>query len=90
MPFPLHATTVKAINHHSSRAHEVYVGEGPKREAVKRLNERIEAGESAYDILGIDKEHKYYVSKLVAGLVPISYAIYGRIMNLDVEDDFSE
>lgn len=76
--------------HNSQRAHEVYVAEGPKREALKRLHERMDAGESPCQILGIDEQHKYYVDKLVAGLYPISYALYGRIMNLDEEDDFSE
>lgn len=57
---------------------------------MKRLHERMAAGESPYQILGIAEEHKYYVDKLVAGLCPISYALYGRIMNLDEEDDFSE
>ena len=76
--------------HNSQRAHEVYVEDGPKREALKRLRERMDAGESPYQILDIDEQHKYYVDKLVAGLCPISYALYGRIMNLDEEDDFSE
>lgn len=76
--------------HNLQRAHEVYVDDGPKREALKRLHERMDAGESPYQILGIDEQHKYYVDKIVAGLCPISYALYGRIMNLDKEDDFSE
>lgn len=76
--------------HNSQRAHEVYVEDGPKREALKRLLERMDAGESPYQILDIDEQYKYYVDKLVAGLCPISYALYGKIMNLDEEDDFSE
>lgn len=76
--------------HNSQRAHEVYVDDGPKREALKRLHERMDAGESPFKILGIDEKHKYYVDKVVAGLCSISYALYGRIMNLDEEDDFSE
>lgn len=76
--------------HNQQRAHEVYVEEGPKRIALKRLHERIEQGEDPFDILGIDRSHEYYCSKVVAGLCPISYALYGRIMNLDEEDDFSE
>lgn len=76
--------------HDSQRAHEIYVDEKPKQEALKRLHERMETGESPYKILGIDERHKYFVDKLVAGLCPISYALYGRIMNLDEEDDFSE
>lgn len=78
------------FDHKCARAHEVYVTEGPKRQALKRLHERMDAGESPYQILGIDEQHKYYVDKIVAGLCPISYALYGRIMNLDEEDDFSE
>lgn len=74
--------------HNSQRAHEVYVEDGPKREALKHLRERMDAGESPYQILGIDEQHKYYVDKIVAGLCPISYALYGRIMNLDEEDAF--
>lgn len=76
--------------HNTQRAHEVYVDDGPKLKALKRLRERMGAGESPYQILGIDEQHKYYVDKIVAGLCPISYALYGRIMNLDEEDDFSE
>lgn len=76
------------FDHRCSRAHELYITEGPKREALKRLHERMDAGESPYQILGIDEQHKYYVDKIVAGLCPISYALYGRIMNLDEEDVF--
>ena len=76
--------------HNSHRAHEIFVGEKPKQKALTRLHERMEAGESPYKILGIEECHKYYVDKLVAGLCPISYALYGRIMNLDEEDDFSK
>lgn len=79
-----------SYSHNSVLAHEQFVTAGPRREAMKRLKERMGAGESPYEILGIDKEHKYYVDKIVAGLCPISYALYGRIMNLDEEDDFSE
>ncbi len=75
--------------HNSWRAHEIYVSEAPKRAAMKRLHERMDAGERPYQILGIEEKHKYYVDKIVAGLCPISYALYGRIMNLDEEDDFS-
>lgn len=76
--------------HASQLAHEIYVGAAPKKVALERLRARMEAGESPYKILGVEKCHKYYVDKLVAGLCPISYALYGRIMNLDEEDDFSE
>lgn len=74
--------------HKSSKASEVYVEDGPKQEAMKRLHERIEAGESPYAILDIETKHKYYVDKIVAGLMPMSYAHYARIMNLDEEDAF--
>lgn len=75
--------------HNSQRVHEVYVEEKPKQEALKRLRERMDTDESSYEILGIDEQHKYYADKIVAGLCPLSYALYGRIMNLDEEDDFS-
>lgn len=78
------------ISHRHSRAAEIYIGEKPKQAALKRLRERMDAGENVYDILEIPPEHEYYVNKIVAGLCPMSYAIYGRIMNLDEEDDFSE
>lgn len=78
------------FDHHNVRAHEIYITEKPKQAALKRLHERMEAGESPYDILGMSEEHEYYVNKLVQGLCPISYGLYGRIMNLDEEDDFSE
>lgn len=76
--------------HNTQSAHDVYIGNKPKQAALKRLHERMDAGESPYAILGISESNKYYVDKLVAGLCPISYALYGRIMNLDEEDDFSE
>lgn len=72
----------------SMRAHEIYVEEGPRREALARLHARMAEGESPYEILGMSEENKYYVDKLVQGLCPISYALYGRILNLDVEDAF--
>lgn len=81
---------MRDYSHHSIIAHEVFVSERPKQAALARLKERMDAGESPYDILGIEKEHKYYVDKIVAGLCPLTYALYGRIMNLDEEDDFSE
>lgn len=72
------------------RAQAIYIDEGPKRAALKRLHERMDAGESPFEILGIDSREKYYVDKLVSGLCPMSYALYGRILNLDEEDDFSK
>lgn len=78
------------LSHNTQRAHEIYVSEGPRKEAMKRLHERMEAGEDVYEILDIPRSEKYYVDKIVAGLVPISYGLYGRIMKLDEEDDFSE
>ena len=76
--------------HKRMRAHEIYVDDVCHQKALIRLRERMDAGESPYQILDIDEQHKYYVDKIVAGLCPISYALYGRIMNLDEEDDFSE
>ena len=74
--------------HNRMRAYETYVAEEPKREALKRLHERIDAGESVYDILKMDKTCTPYIEKIVNGLCPLSYALYGRIMNLDEEDVF--
>lgn len=76
--------------HRKMVAHEVFVNEKAKQEAIKRLHERMEAGEDVYEILEISTDHKYYVEKIVAGLCSLSYALYGRIMNLDEEDDFIE
>ena len=76
--------------HQSSRANIIYVEEGPKRAAMARLHERIASGESPFEILGIAENEKYYVDKIVAGLIPITYALYGRIMNLDEEDAFDQ
>lgn len=74
----------------SQYAHDLYVIEKLKERALARLKERIDAGEDPYEILEIDKEHKYYVDKIVSGLCPISYALYGRIMEVDIEDIFEE
>lgn len=74
--------------HQSEIAYTINVEEGPKREALKRLHERMDAGESPFEILGISENEKYYVDKIVSGLCPMTYALYGRIMNLDVEDAF--
>lgn len=78
------------ISHRHPRATEIYVGEKPKAHALKRLKERMDSGEDVFDILEMNREHAYYVNKIVDGLCPMSYAIYGRIMNLDEEDDFNE
>lgn len=74
--------------HRSERAYMINVEEKHKQEALKRLHERMAAGESPYDILEIPEKHKYYVDKIVSGLCPMTYALYGRIMNLDLEDMF--
>lgn len=82
--------TLASYDYRTVQAHDVYVTDAPKREAMKRLRERMDAGETPFEILGICEDHKYYVDKLLAGHLPMSYAIYGRIMNLAEEDDFSE
>lgn len=69
-------------------AHEIYVDEKPRMHALKKLRGRIDAGESPYDVLGISPQEDYYVQKLIKGLCPISYALYGRIMRIDEEDNF--
>ena len=74
--------------HRTLHAYEVFVDEKAQRHAIKRLHERIASGEDPFDILEIDRQYKYYVDKIVAGLSPLSYALYGKIMNLDAEDAY--
>lgn len=76
------------VDHNSVRATEIYVEDGPQKEAMKRLHERMDAGESPYEILGISEDHKYYVDKIVNGYMRLSYCLYGRIMQLDEDDAF--
>lgn len=78
------------FDHRHPRATEIYIGDKPKQDALKRLHERMDSGEDVFEILEMSEDHKYYVDKIVRGLCPMSYAVYGRIMNLDEEDDFSE
>lgn len=62
---------------------EVYVDEYDKRDALKYLKFRVSKGEDVYEILGISPTEKYYVDKIVAGLVPMSLVVYNRIMKID-------
>lgn len=64
-----------------------YVDDVFQKQAITKLRERIEAGESAYDILKIDKEHKFYVDKICNGLIHLSYELYDRIMGCAKEDE---
>ena len=61
-------------------------GERFQKEALKRLRERIDAGESAAAILGIDPAHKFYIDKICNGLIRLSYELYDRIMGCSKED----
>lgn len=79
-----------SISSHSYHAFENYVGEDAKAEALARLRERLDAGETVYSVLGIDENYRYYADKLVSGLCPISYTMYCRIMELDAFDAFQE
>ena len=56
------------------------VEEKYRRVALRRLHERVAQGEDPYTILGIQPQHKYYVDKILAGLMPLSYTLYSRIM----------
>ena len=68
---------------------EVYNAVEPKfrQEAIKELRRRIEAGEDVHDILQMDATHDFYIEKIVAGLMPISWDLYNRIMKCDDEDN---
>lgn len=59
-----------------------------REQALKRLHERIDAGESVYDILQVSD--KFYCDKIVAGYVEISYTLYTRIMGCNAEDGIEE
>lgn len=65
---------------------EGYVEERYQQEALKRLRVRMMSGESVYEILHMTPSHAYYVNKIVQGMVPMSYAIYDRIMGCSMED----
>lgn len=62
---------------------EVYVDKYDKQDALKYLKFRVSKGEDVYEILGISPTEKYYVDKIVAGLVPMSLVVYNRIMKID-------
>ena len=61
------------------------VDERFRQEAHARLLKRIAAGETVESILKMP-EDDYYVKKIVAGLVPMSYIVYDRIMGCSRED----
>lgn len=60
--------------------HYECIEEKYRQEALYRLRERIAEGEDPYTVLQISREHKFYVDKIIAGLVPFSYTLYSRIM----------
>lgn len=64
----------------------LYVETSFQKQALRRLRERLIAGEDLYEILGIRPNETYYVNKLVSGKVPMSYIIYDRIMGCSIED----
>lgn len=63
-----------------------YVSSEFQQEALKRLHERMEAGETPAAILDIDPIHSYYIDKIVQGQTPMSYLIYDRIMGCSGDD----
>lgn len=63
-----------------------YVDEKFQVAAITRLRERIEAGEDAATILSISSEHKFYIDKICAGYIRLSYELYDRIMGCTEED----
>lgn len=60
------------------------VEEKYRQEALRKLKKRIAAGEKPEDILQVSD--KFYLDKLVSGVMPISYNIYDRIMGCTDED----
>lgn len=63
-----------------------YVDEKFQAAAIARLHERIEAGEDAATILSISPKHKFYIDKICAGHIRLSYELYDRIMGCTEED----
>lgn len=47
-----------------------------------RLKERLDAGETASEILGIEPKHAYYIDKIVHGLMRMDLRLYYRIFKL--------
>lgn len=62
---------------------EAHVDKYDKQDALKYLKFRVSKGEDVYEILGISPTEKYYVDKIVAGLIPMTLTIYNRIMKID-------
>lgn len=63
-----------------------YIDEKYQKAAIARLRERIKSGESAAEILDIDPKHKFYIDKICAGYIRLSYELYDRIMGCTKED----
>lgn len=60
------------------------VKETYRQAAMLKLKERMAAGEKAEDILQITD--KFYLDKVISGLLPMSYLVYDRIMGCSQED----
>lgn len=56
-----------------------YCDEKYKTEALSLLHEGIAGGDDPYKIIGIN--NRYYADKLIAGLTPMSWCVYNRIMD---------
>lgn len=63
-----------------------YVDDKFQAAAIKRLNERVAAGEDPATILRIEPKHQFYVDKICKGLIRLSYELYDRIMGCTEED----
>lgn len=59
-----------------------------KKEALIRLKERLDAGETPYEVTGIRDEHKFWRDKVITGIAPMSYRVYDRIMQCSLEDKY--
>lgn len=63
-----------------------YVDDKFQAAAIKRLNERVDAGEDPATILRIEPKYQFYVDKICKGLICLSYELYDRIMSCTEED----
>ena len=63
-----------------------YVDSKFQAAAIKRLNERVAAGEDPAKILHIEPRYQFYIDKVCKGLIHLSYELYDRIMGCTEED----
>lgn len=56
-----------------------YCEDNFKVEALLLLHEGMAQGDNPYKIIGIN--NRYYADKLIAGLTPMSWCVYNRIMD---------